>query len=38
VASASWIRLVGSAADSSIVKEIGDVNQGTVQTAVSYKF
>ena len=38
VASASWIRLVGSAADSSLVKEQGDINQGTVQTAVSYKF
>ena len=38
VASASWIRLVGSAADSSIVKEVGEVNQGSVQTAVSYKF
>lgn len=38
VASASWVHLVGSAADSSIVKELGDVNQGTVQTAVSYKF
>ena len=38
VASASWIHLLGSAADSSIVKELGDVNQGSVQTAVSYKF
>lgn len=26
------------AAQSSIVKEIGEVNQGAVQTAVSYKF
>lgn len=38
VASASWVRLVGTAADSSIVKDVGDVNQGTVQTAISYKF
>lgn len=38
VASASWIHLVGSAAHSSIVQELGDVNQGTVQTAVGYKF
>ena len=36
--SASWIHLVGSAANSSIVKETGDVNQGQVQTAVSYTF
>jgi len=36
--SASWTHLVGSAADSSIVREQGDVNQGAVQTAVSYKF
>nr|WP_314570132.1 MipA/OmpV family protein [uncultured Pseudomonas sp.] len=36
--SASWVHLVGSAADSSIVKETGDVNQGQVQTAISYKF
>lgn len=36
--SASWTHLVGSAADSSIVKETGDVNQGQVQTAISYKF
>ncbi|PRA29227.1 MipA/OmpV family protein [Pseudomonas poae] len=36
--SASWIHLVGSAADSSIVKQTGDVNQGQVQTAISYKF
>ncbi|MBK5439569.1 MULTISPECIES: MipA/OmpV family protein [unclassified Pseudomonas] len=36
--SASWIHLVGSAANSSIVKETGDVNQGQVQTAISYKF
>lgn len=38
VASASWIHLVGSAAQSSIVKQVGDVNQGSLQTAVSYKF
>ncbi|QJI30789.1 MipA/OmpV family protein [Pseudomonas sp. ADAK18] len=36
--SASWVHLVGSAADSSIVKQTGDVNQGQVQTAISYKF
>ncbi|UOP08765.1 MipA/OmpV family protein [Pseudomonas palleroniana] len=36
--SASWTRLVGSAANSSIVKKNGDVNQGQVQTAISYKF
>lgn len=38
VASASWIRLVNSAANSSIVRQRGEVNQGQVQTAVSYKF
>ncbi|AIB35033.1 MULTISPECIES: MipA/OmpV family protein [Pseudomonas] len=36
--SASWVHLVGSAADSSIVRQTGDVNQGQVQTAISYKF
>ena len=36
--SASWTHLVGSAANSTIVKEKGDVNQGQVQTAISYKF
>ncbi|SDS74600.1 MipA/OmpV family protein [Pseudomonas fuscovaginae UPB0736] len=36
--SASWIHLVGNAADSSIVRERGDNNQGQVQTAISYKF
>lgn len=36
--SASWIRLTHSAADSSIVREKGQVNQGQVQTAISYKF
>ena len=36
--SASWVHLVGSAANSTIVKETGDVNQGQVQTAISYKF
>lgn len=36
--SASWVHLEGSAADSSIVKQTGEVNQGQVQTAISYKF
>ena len=36
--SASWVHLVGSAADSSIVKDTGEVNQGQVQTAISYTF
>ncbi|MGE8187304.1 MipA/OmpV family protein [Pseudomonas sp. NPDC086278] len=36
--SASWTHLTGSAADSSIVKAIGDTNQGSVQAAVAYKF
>ncbi|MHC8345814.1 MipA/OmpV family protein [Pseudomonas sp. RT6P73] len=36
--SASWIHLTGSAADSSIVKEVGDTNQGEVQAAVAYTF
>ncbi|MGY2375134.1 MipA/OmpV family protein [Pseudomonas sp. SDO524_S393] len=36
--SASWVHLVGSAADSSIVRQTGEVNQGQVQTAISYKF
>jgi len=36
--SASWVHLVGSAANSTIVKATGDVNQGQVQTAISYKF
>lgn len=38
VASASWIHLLGSAAQSSLVKEVGELNQGSVETAVSYKF
>ena len=38
VASAGLTHLLGSAAQSSIVKEVGEVNQGAVQTAVSYKF
>ena len=38
VASASWIHLLGSAAQSSLVKEVGEQNQGSVQTAVSYKY
>jgi outer membrane protein len=36
--SASWIHLTGSAADSSIVRDRGEVNQGQVQTAISFKF
>ncbi|MFW0757975.1 MipA/OmpV family protein [Pseudomonas sp. H11T01] len=36
--SASWIHLTGSAADSSIVRQEGHVNQGEVQVVVSYKF
>ncbi|MDQ0738821.1 MipA/OmpV family protein [Pseudomonas sp. W4I3] len=36
--SASWVHLVGSAANSSIVKQAGEVNQGQVQTAISYTF
>ncbi|MGE7957385.1 MipA/OmpV family protein [Pseudomonas sp. NPDC089530] len=36
--SASWIRLTGSAADSTLVRERGEVNQGQVQTALSYHF
>ena len=36
--SASWIRLTGSAADSSIVKAVGNSNQGEVQAAIAYKF
>ena len=36
--SASWVHLVGSAADSSIVRQTGEVNQGQVQTAISYTF
>jgi outer membrane scaffolding protein for murein synthesis (MipA/OmpV family) len=36
--SASWIHLTGSAADSSIVKAVGDSNQGEVQAAIAYKF
>jgi len=36
--SASWIRLTGSAADSSLVKQRGNANQGEVQAAISYKF
>ncbi|APC17761.1 structural protein MipA [Pseudomonas frederiksbergensis] len=38
VTSASWIHLTNSAADSSIVKQEGRVNQGQVQAAISYKF
>lgn len=36
--SASWIHLTGSAADSTLVRERGEVNQGQVQTALSYQF
>ena len=36
--SASWIHLTGSAADSSLVKEIGRPDQGEAQVAVAYKF
>jgi len=38
VASAGLTHLLGSAAQSSIVKEVGEVNQGAVQTGVSYRF
>lgn len=36
--SASWVHLVGSAANSSIVRQAGSVNQRQVQTAISYTF
>ncbi|MHC8324212.1 MipA/OmpV family protein [Pseudomonas sp. GB2N2] len=36
--SASWVHLTGSAADSSIVRAVGNNNQGEVQAAVAYKF
>ncbi|KAF2390433.1 MipA/OmpV family protein [Pseudomonas frederiksbergensis] len=36
--SASWIHLTGAAADSSIVKQVGQQDQGEVQAAVAYKF
>lgn len=38
LASASWVHLVGSAADSSIVRQTGEANQTELQTAISYKF
>lgn len=38
VTSASWIHLTRSAADSSILKAVGDTNQGEVQAAIAYKF
>src|SRR5471030_2005127 len=38
VTRASWIHLTGSAADSSIVKQVGNPDQGEVQAAVAYKF
>jgi len=34
----TWIHLVGSASDSSIVRERGQVNQAEVQTAIAYRF
>ncbi|MGE8066071.1 MipA/OmpV family protein [Pseudomonas sp. NPDC089569] len=36
--SVSWIHLTGSAADSSIVRDVGQTNQGVVQAAIAYKF
>lgn len=36
--SASWIHLTGSAADSSLVKEVGRADQGQAQVAIAYKF
>lgn len=36
--SVSWIHLTGSAADSSLVKQVGDNNQGEVQAAIAYTF
>jgi len=36
--SASWVHLTSAAADSSLVKQVGQVNQGEVQTAIAYKF
>lgn len=36
--SANWIHLTGSAADSNLVRQTGEVNQGQVQTAISYTF
>jgi outer membrane scaffolding protein for murein synthesis (MipA/OmpV family) len=38
VTSASWIHLTGAAADSSIVKAVGQTNQAEVQAAIAYKF
>ena len=38
LSSASWIRLMGHAADSSIVKAVGDRSQGEVQVALAYTF
>ncbi|MFJ5295234.1 MipA/OmpV family protein [Pseudomonas sp. NPDC088368] len=38
ITSASWIHLVGSAADSSIVRQQGRVNQGELDVAVAYHF
>ncbi|MGF6088110.1 MipA/OmpV family protein [Pseudomonas sp. 18173] len=36
--SVSWIHLTGSAADSSLVKELGHSDQGAVQAAIAYAF
>jgi outer membrane scaffolding protein for murein synthesis (MipA/OmpV family) len=36
--SASWIQLTGSAADSSIVKAVGDTNQTEAHVAIAYEF
>ncbi|WP_339532072.1 MipA/OmpV family protein [Pseudomonas mucidolens] len=36
--SASWVHLVGSTANSSIVRQTGEVNQAQVQAAISYTF
>lgn len=38
ITSASWIHLVGSAADSTIVRQQGRVNQGELDVAVAYHF
>ncbi|MGV8918647.1 MAG: MipA/OmpV family protein [Pseudomonas sp.] len=38
ITSATWTRLTNSAADSSIVKQVGDNNQGEVNVAVAYHF
>jgi outer membrane scaffolding protein for murein synthesis (MipA/OmpV family) len=38
LSSASWIHLTGSAADSSIVKAVGDGRQREFQAALAYEF